>query len=171
MSEEEIIVPNEINKGEYIKVLVEDDNEYFASVLSNEGKYLLVTYLLPIGKAYKSALVYSFEAKAERVDFESILEHGGFELKNVGKNMYVFVEHIDPESDSEIEDIEDEESDSEDSFVVSDTEEMDHLPPDAKELNEAWDKWSPKTPSAKKFKKTVEDIEGMVKIKGDDLNF
>lgn len=170
------IVPYEILNGEYIKVLVEDDNEYFASVLSNEGKYLFVSYLFPIGKAYKSALVYSFEAKAERVDFESILEHykdEGFSMKKVGKNMFVFEDNIDPDSDSEIEDIEDyEESESDcDSFIVSDTEEMTELPADAKELDEVWNKWSPKTPSAKKFKKTVDQIEMAVKIEGDNLKF
>ena len=169
------IVTSEIVKGDYIKVLVENDDEYFASVLSNEENYLFVSYLFPIGKSYKSALVYSFEAKAERVDFESILEHyndGGFTMKKVGKNMYVFVENIDPDSDSEIEDIEDyEDSESENSFVVSDTEDMDELPPDAKELDEAWNKWSPKTPSAKNFKKTIEQIEAAVKIEGDNLKF
>ena len=166
------IIPNEIVKGDYIKVLVQDDDEYFALVLSNEGNYLFVTYLFPIGKSYKSALVYSFETKAERVDFESILEHhdGGIELKKLDKNMYVFSENIDPESDSEIEDMEDYESDD-DSFVVSDTEEMCELPPDAKELDESWNKWSPKTPSAKRFKKTVEQLEATVKIEGDNLKF
>jgi len=170
------IIPNEITKGDYIKVLVEDEDEYFASVLSNEGNYLFVTYLLPIGKAYKSALVYSFETKAERVDLESILEHyndGGFPMKKIDKNMYVFVDNIDPDSDSEIEDIEDyDESESNDSFIVSDTEEMGEQPPsDAKELDEAWNKWSPKTPSAKNFKKKIEQIEAMVKVEGDNLKF
>ena len=117
-------------------------------------------------------MVYSFETKAERVDFESILEHhdDGIELKKLDKNMYVFSENIDPESDSEIEDMEDYESDD-DSFVVSDTEEMCELPPDAKELDESWNKWSPKTPSAKRFKKTVEKLEATVKIEGDNLKF
>jgi hypothetical protein len=167
------IVPNEIVKGDYIKVLIEDENEYFASVLSNEGNnYLFVSYLLPIGKAYKSALVYSFEKKAERVDFESIMEHyndgEGFAMKKVGKNMYVFVDNIDPESDSEIEDIEDHEESEDDSFVVSDTEEMCDLPPDAKELDEAWNQWSPTTPSAKRFKQKIDQIESAVKIESDE---
>ena len=101
---EESIIPNEIEKGHIVKVLVDgDDDEYYASVLSNEGEYLFVTYFTPIGKNYKTAPVHSFESKAEKVDFESLTEHyldsKEIGVKKIGKNMYVFGDEIDPDSE------------------------------------------------------------------------
>lgn len=171
------IVPADIQNGHVVKVLVENEDEYYASVLSNEGKYLFVSYFTPIGKNYKTAPVHSFEAKAERVDFESLTEHyldsNDVKIKKIGKNMYVFQDEIDPDSDSEIE-TEESDSDSEGSlkeFVVSDTDEVEELPADYKELDQQWDKWSPKTKSAKKFKKTVDQLETIAKIQRDNKQF
>ena len=174
---EESIIPNEIEKGHVVKVLVEgDDDEYYASVLSNEGEYLFVTYFTPIGKNYKTAPVHSFEPKAEKVEFESLTEHyldsNEIEVKKIGKNMYVFKDEIDPESDSEIETEEDSDSaGSLNDFIASDNEEVNELPDDYKELDEQWEKWSPKTKSGKKFKKTVDELEEIVKIHADNQRF
>lgn len=177
MSDDEKIIPNEIEKGHIVKVLVEGDEEYYASVLSNEGEYLFVTYFTPIGKNYKTAPVHSFEPKAEKVDFESLTEHyldsKEIGVKKIGKNMYVFGDEIDPDSDSEIE-TEEDDSDSVGSlkdFVVSDSEEMGELPNDYKELDEQWNKWSPKTKSGKQFKRTIDQLEAITKIKGDNQRF
>lgn len=174
---EESIIPNEIQKGHIVKVLVEgDDDEYYASVLSNEGEYLFVTYFTPIGKNYKTAPVHSFEPKAEKVEFESLTEHyldsNEIGVKKVGKNMYVFEDEIDPESDSEIETEEDSDSaGSLNDFIASDNEEVNELPDDYKELDNQWDEWSPKTQSGKKFKKTVDELEAIVKIHADNQRF
>lgn len=170
------IIPNEIKKGHIVKVLVESDDEYYASVLSNEGEYLFVTYFTPIGKNFKTAPVHSFEPKAEKVDFESLVEHyldsNDIGVKKVGKNMYVFEDEIDPESDSEIETEEESESDgSLSDFIASDNEEVSELPDDYKELDEQWKKWSPKTKSGKNFKRTIDQIEVMAKIQADNQKF
>jgi len=170
------IIPNEIKKGHIVKVLVEGDDEYYASVLSNEGEYLFVTYFTPIGKNFKTAPVHSFEPKAEKVDFESLVEHyldsNDIGVKKVGKNMYVFEDEIDPESDSEIETEEESESDgSLSDFIASDNEEVSELPDDYKELDEQWKKWSPKTKSGKNFKRTIDQIEVMAKIQADNQKF
>lgn len=173
----ERIVFEDIVKGEIVKVLLEDNNELFASVLANEGQYLFVTYLVPNGKRYKGAQVLSFEPKAERVDFECLIEHykdSHLNLKKIKSNMYVFVEDIDPESDSEIE-TDSSYSESEnslDDFVVDDDEvDDDELPPDYKEIDQQWEKWSPKTPSGKKFKRTIDTIESIAKTKRDNNKF
>ena len=174
---EESIIPNEIEKGHIVKVLVEGDNEYYASVLSNEGEYLFVTYFTPIGKNYKTAPVHSFEPKAEKVEFESLTEHyldldsNEIGVKKVGKNMYVFEDEIDPESDSEIETEESESDGSLGDFIASDNEEVSELPDDYKELDNQWDEWSPKTQSGKKFKKKVDELEAIAKIHADNQKF
>jgi hypothetical protein len=174
-----MIEPREILKNHIVKVLVKDDDEteYYATVLSNEGEYIFVSYFVPIGKNYKTAPVHSFESKAERVDFDSLTEHhfvsDEINVKKVGKNMFVFIDEIDSESDSEIETEDDDDDDdsggSLNDFIVSD----EHISPSCgdTELDDQWDKWSPKTDSAKRFKKTVDNLEAIAKIEEDNLEF
>ena len=175
------VIPSDIEKGHVVKVLTEGDDEYYASVLSNEGKYVFVSYFTPIGKNYKTAPVHSFESKAERVDFESLIEHHydstTVGITQIGKNMYVFGDEIDPDSDSEIETEEDTDDDigSLDDFIVSDTDEgavdSDHRSADLEELDNQWEQWSPKTGSSKKFKQTIDALEVIAKVQRDNAKF
>jgi len=171
-----MIVPADILPNNLVKVLVEGGDEYYASVLSNEGEYLFVTYLVPILKNFKTAPVHEFESKAERVDFESITEHH-FDseiIKKIGKNMYVFIDEIDTDSESEIEtesSSDDSEDDSLDSFIVSDEAPEGTQAVVDTELNNQWDSWSPRTPSAIRYKETVNRIEAVARIRQDDINF
>ena len=173
-----MIIREDIKVGEIIEVLVDcESDEPFAKVLSNEGGYLFVTYLSPIDKVYKSAKVFSFESKAERVDFESITTHhiGVIDIEElgltkIGKNMFVFTEDIDSESESEIE-TDDSSSDSEGSlrdFIVPDDETVLLKPCDYKEVDESWNSWKPSSAGAQRFKKRIDEIEEYVNHKFDD---
>lgn len=170
------IVPSDIKSFELVKVLVEEEDDCIAKVLSNEGEYILVTYLYQTDKVYKTAGVYSFDSQAQRVDFASIIEHYvgvnnilELDMKQVGKNMYVYQDEIDEESDSEIETDEssDEESDS-DSFIVNDDEESTLLPDDHQLVDEEWKKWRPVSAGARRFKDKIEEIEAHVKSYVDE---
>ena len=163
------IIPSDIKLGELVDVLVDDNSEYLAKVLSNEGDYLLVTYLSSSEKVYKSAKVFSFEAKAERVDFDTLTTHYSdiIDVKDIGlvkiaKNMFVYTDDIDEDSSSEIET---DESDSDDSagslddFIVPDDEEVLIKPNDHLEVDTAWSKWRPTSAGAQRFKKNIDSIE------------
>ena len=169
-----MIPPDEIKPRELVQVLI-DDMRYdcIAKVLSNEGGYLLVTYLSPIDKAFKGAKVFSFDATAERLDFESILVHHPdvidvteIGLRQVGKNMYVYEDDIDPESESEIET---DESDT-DSDESEDSGEEDHDTSSRDpELDEQWNSWKPSSAGALRFKEKVDQIEAYIKHKHDEF--
>ena len=166
-----MIINKDIKPHELVNVLIEDpdpSSDAIAKVLSNEGDYLLVTYLSPSDKVYKSAKVFSFEAKAERVDFESLLTHhpdvtdvAELGLVKVRPNMFVYEDDIDSESESDVE-TDDSDSDSAgslDDFVVPDDEDVCCKPCDHKEVDEAWSSWRPTSAGAQRFKKRVDTIE------------
>ena len=165
------IVPCDIKSSELVKVLVEEDDECIAKVLSNEGEYILVTYLYQTDKVYKTAGIYSFDSQAQRVDFSSLIEHYigiidvlEFDMKQVGKNMFVYKHEIDEESDSEIETDESSDDESESgSFIVNDDEESALLPDDHHVVDEEWKKWRPISAGARRFKEKIEQIEAHVK--------
>jgi hypothetical protein len=183
------IIPSDIKVGEILKVLaVENDDEaedeFWVKVLENNGEYLFVTYLSDTYKLYKGACVYSLEGKANRVDFENILEHhdGVVNLEDIGltridTNMYVFDEEWDEnDSDSDIyeESGDDEdEYDLTDGFVVPDTVIDGPVlpPPDAEGLERDWRAWSPRSVGESRFKKMVDRIEERARHQADDLNF
>lgn len=163
-----MIVHNDIKKNELVVVLVEEDGETIAKVLSNEGGYLLVSYLSPSEKVYKGTKVYSFETKTEFVSFDSLITHyvNTVHLEELGfikvqENMFVEESDIDEESSSEVETDEESESDdsSLDDFIAPDDEEILIKPIDHKEVDTAWDTWSPSTPGAKRFKDKINQIE------------
>ena len=172
-----MIVKEDIKPGELVEVLLEDSEEAFAKVLSNEGQYLLVTYLSPIDKVYKSAKIFSFESKAERVDFESLTTHHAgvidvheLGLKKVRVNMFVYEEDIDSESDSEV-DTDDSDEDSDGSlkdFVVKDDEEILCKPCDHLVVDEQWNSWKPHSPGAIRFKNKIDQIEAYMNHKIDE---
>jgi hypothetical protein len=178
----EMIIKEDIKAGEIISVLIEvPDIESFAKVLSNEGDYLLVTYLSPSDKVYKGAKVFSFESKAERVDFESISEHyqGVVDIEEIGiikinKNMFVHEDDIDSESESEIE-TDDSDSDSEGSlvdFIVPDDETVMCKPCDHRRVDEAWNSWRPASAGAQRFKDRIDRMEEYMNSQIDEkFNF
>jgi hypothetical protein len=185
------IIPSDIKVGEILKVLAvesddEAEDEFWVKVLENNGEYLFVTYLSDTSKLYKGACVYSLEGKANRVDFENILEHhdGVTSLEDIGltridTNMYVFDEEWDEnDSDSEIyeescDDEDEDEYDLTDGFVVPDTEIDGPVlpPPDAEGLERDWRAWSPRSVGESRFKKMVDRIEERARHQADDLNF
>jgi hypothetical protein len=170
-----MIIKEDIKPHELVTVLVEE--EMIAKVLSNEGDYLLVTYLSPSDKVYKRAKVFKFEAKAERVDFESLTSHhpdvidvAELGLFNVGTNMFVYEEDIDSESESEVE-TDDSDSDSAgslDDFVVPDDQDVCLKPCDHQEIDEAWGSWKPSSAGAKRFKQRVDQIEAYMNNEIDE---
>jgi len=162
-----MIVPHDIKKDEIIIVLVEELGENLAKVVSNEGEYLIVSYLSPSEKVYKGTKVYSFESKTEFVSFDSLVTHyiDNVDLENLGfvkvqENMFVEKEDIDEDSSSEIEtDDESDDSDTEMDFIVPDDEEIRLKPIDHKEVDARWNTWTPATPGAKRFKDKIDMIE------------
>ena len=165
-----MIIKEDIKPHELVTVLIEDpdpSSDAIAKVLSNEGDYLLVTYLSPSDKVYKSAKVFSFEAKAERVDFESLTGHhpdvtdvSELGLVKVRPNMFVYEEDIDSESESDVEtDSDSDSAGSLDDFVVPDDKDVRCKPCDHKEVDEAWSSWRPTSAGAQRFKKRVDTIE------------
>ena len=172
-----MIIKKDIKPHELVTVLAETETELIAKVLSNEGDYLLVTYLSPSDKVYKSARVFSFESNAERVDFESLTEHHldvidvlELGLVKVRPNMFVYEEDIDSESESEVE-TDDEDSDSEGSlkdFVVPDDEDVCIKPCDHQEVDEAWGSWKPSSAGAQRFKERIDHIEQYMNTKIDE---
>jgi len=176
-----MITNKDIKSGELVEVLVlvegAEPEEQIAKVLSNEGDYLFVTYLSPINKIFKSAKVFSFEAKAERVDFDSLTTHhkdvidvAELGIKKVRQNMFVYEDEIDSESESEV-DTDDSDEESEGSlndFIVPDDEEIICKPCDNIEVDKSWKTWRPMSAGAQRFKKKIEEIEELMNHKIDE---
>ena len=177
-----MIVPDEVAPHELIRVLTSYDDveeEMLAKVLANEGTHLLVTYLSPTSMVYKSAGVHSFDAKAERVDFESITEHHpgviditDLGMMNVGKNMFVMKNEVDEdETDSEIEDMSDDEYEDDGFIEFDESATPMELPPDSAQVDEEWNKWQPRSRGASRFKETIDSLEMMARHHMDEQGF
>ena len=159
-----MIIPGDIKPHEVVQVFIDDPRyDCLAKVLANEGAYLFVTYLEPTGKVFKGAKVFSFESKAERLDFDSILVHHTgicdvteLGIRVVGKNMYVYEDDVDPESESEVESDEDSEESSSESADEDSEEDLSSRDP---ELDEQWNSWTPSSAGARRFKEAVDRIE------------
>lgn len=171
----EEIIPDDI-----LKVLVDHEgvqDELFARVLGVGDAYVYVQYLVDTSKVYKGAEVYELEQDENAVERESICEHypQGTTFENVGfykisENVYAIYDDIDSEdSNSEIEDLSDSESEA-DSFIVEDDGCAD-LPPDASDVDNAWNEWKPSSPGMKRYKETIDLIEYHVKRHADNINF
>jgi hypothetical protein len=172
-----MIINEDIKPGELVEVFVGDSEDQLAKVLSNEGSYLLVTYLSPVNKIYKAAKVFSFEAKAERVDFDSLTTHHKdvvdvleLGIKKVRVNMFVYEEDVDSDSESEVgtDDSDDDSEGSLQDFIVPDDEEVLCKPCDHLAVDEAWNSWKPHSPGALRFKKKVDAIEEYMNHQIDD---
>lgn len=181
-----MIVPQDINQNDIVKVLVNDDGieeEMYGVVGMNTGNVLGVRYLSQTNKIYKSACVLEIEkGELSPVSYESLTEHHAsgttfcdLEMKFLGNNMYAYLEEIDIEDDdSEIyEDLSESETDSEmNDFIVPDenVNEM-PLPDDYNNIDKEWNEWSPSTPGAKSFKNTVDMIEMHTKRLRSEMEF
>lgn len=176
-----MINPSEIHKCEVVKVLVDNDGveeELYAKVVSNEGTFLYVAYLVDTSKLYKGACVYQFERKVDMVEFECITEHHSgvidieeIGLKKINLNMFVHVSDIDnTDSNENIEDMSDDDDVSEDSFVAPDDPSSD-LPADHKEVDEEWNTWNPSSSGARHFKSVVDHLDDKYRTERDNILF
>ena len=181
-----MIVTSDINPNDIVKALVNQDDveeEMYGIVGMNTGNVLGVHYISQTNKIYKSACVLEIESgDINPVPYESLTEHypsgtsfNDIGMKEIGKNMYVFIEEIDIEDDdSEIyEELSDSETDSEmDDFIIPDDEvEAMPIPCDYKEVDKEWNEWKPSTPGARSFKNTVDMIEMYARVMSDEKAF
>ena len=174
-----MINPAEISPFEVVKILVDNDGieeELYAKVVSNEGTFLYVAYLVDTSKLNKGACVYQFERKVDMVEFECITEHypGVIDIEEIGLrkislNMFVYVNDVDDnDSNENIDDMSDD--GSEDSFVVPDEPAVD-LPADHKEVDEEWDKWVPSSSGARHFKSVIDRLDAKYRTERDNNLF
>ena len=180
-----MLINEEIKQNEIIKVLVNNeeedfDEEVYAIVQDNRGDHLEVKYYEETDKEYKFATIYELNDNIEVITFESISEHypdtyelSDLDMKKVGDNMYVYMDDIDLDEDSEIRTIQDDDEYSLDSFVVADDDVEDDIverPRDYKKIEQEWNEWNPKSPGARSFKDTVDMIEYHAKLRQDEKN-
>jgi len=172
-----MIIPGDIKENEFVIILVEDEGENMAKVISNKGEYLIVSYLSQSEKVYKGTKIFSFETTTEFVSFDSLVTHytNVTDLEELGfvkvqENMFVEKEDIDEDSSSEIEtDDSTSESDTEmDDFIVPDDEEILIKPVDHQEVDSKWDSWRPRTSGAKRFKEKIDIIDAYMKQQIDE---
>ena len=174
-----MINPVDISTYEVVQILVDNDGveeELYAKVVSNEGTFLYVAYLVDTSKLYKGACVYQFERKVDVVEFECITEHypgviniEEIGLKKINLNMFVRIDDVDDnDSNENIEDMSDD--DSEDSFVAPD-EPVADLPIDHKEVDEEWDKWNPPSSGARHFKSVIDRLDAEYRNERDNILF
>lgn len=166
------IVGSEIQEGECVRAMVKDDDveeEMVGVVTLNTGRGLVGARLLvPTEKFYKGASVWALEEDVTALPWESLTEHHpestlvDLEFKRVaGDDLWVRLEDVDvDDSDSEV--WSDEDTDLS-GFIVSDGEEDDVVPAEAKEIDRAWDEWNPHSPGARSFKDTVDAIEARIR--------
>jgi len=165
---------NEIKSGDTVKVLLCDDDieeETYAKVVDVLDTCTSVRYYMATSKLYKSACLYELEDEENPVEVESITEHypdGTSPFKFLEYTAY-FDEDIDPDEDSEIEDMSEDEEDDLDGFIVPDGPL--ELPPDHIEVDRTWNQWNPITPGAKRFKALVDTVEQMARVEMDNQNF
>lgn len=170
---------SEIQPGDLIRVLVnlEDiEDEMYAKVKENNKDYLVVSYYSETSMMYKGARIYEYEDdKDELVQIDNLSEHHQAPdyFTNVRDNLYVMIDDIDSEEDSEIYDESDDDGSDLDDFIVPDNQ-VDGMiiPPSNKAaIDKEWNEWEPRSPGSMRFKETVNAIETYAKIQADELNF
>jgi len=159
-----MITFSEIQAGDLIKVVVVVDDvedELFARVSDNRGDHFELHYYEETSLTYKGARVYVLESDLNIIRPESICEHypeGETVFKHVTDDRYVLKEEVDSEEDSTFYD----DSDSDVmSFIVSDGE--CERPPDHAEVDRAWTEWQPQSEGARRFKRTVDDLDARMR--------
>ena len=170
---------SEIQPGDLIRVLVnlEDiEDEMYAKVKENNKDYLVVSYYSETSMTYKGARIHEYEDdKDELVQIDNISEHHQAPdyFINVKDNLYVMIDDIDSDEDSEIYDESDDDGSDLDDFIVPDHQ-IDGIiiPPSNKAaIDKEWNEWEPRSPGSMRFKETVNAIETYAKIQADELNF
>lgn len=169
------IVAKEIREGECVRAMVKMDDveeEMLGVVTLNTGRGLVGARLLvPTEKFYKSAPVWSLEDEVTALPWESLTEHHpesalvDLDLKSVGDDLWVYLEDVDVEdSDSEV--WSDTDTDLS-GFIVNDDECDDEgvveEPANARDIDRAWDAWTPNSSGARSFKDTVDAIEARIR--------
>lgn len=159
-----MITFSEIQTGDLIKVVVVVDDvedELYAKVSDNRGDHFEIYYYEETSLTYKGARVYVLEPDLNIIRPESICEHypyGETIFKHVTDDRYVLKEEVDSEEDSTFYD----DSDSDVmSFIVSDGEcepPMDHV-----EVDKSWTEWHPQSEGARRFKRTVDDLDARMR--------
>lgn len=164
------IIPGEIKEGECVRAMVkfEDVEEEMLGVVTlNTGRGIVgARLLMPTEKFYKGASVWFLEDEVTGLPWESLTEHHpectlvDLEMKAVGEDLWVRLEDVDvDDSDSEV--WSDQDTDLS-GFIVSDEEEQE-APPNAREIDRAWDEWNPQSSGARSFKDTVDAIEARIR--------
>ena len=170
---------SEIQPGDLIRVLVnlEDiEDEMYAKVKENNKDYLVVSYYSETSMMYKGARIHEYEDdKDELVQIDNLSEHHQAPdyFTNVKDNLYVMIDDIDSDEDSEIYDESDDDGSDLDDFIVPDNQ-VDGMiiPPSNKAaIDKEWTEWEPRSPGSMRFKETVNAIETYAKIQADELNF
>tara|TARA_B100000405_G_scaffold279019_1_gene222164 strand:- start:521 stop:1111 length:591 start_codon:yes stop_codon:yes gene_type:complete len=170
---------SEIQPGDLIRVLVnlEDiEDEMYAKVKENNKDYLVVSYYSETSMMYKGARIHEYEDdKDELVQIDNLSEHHQAPdyFTNVKDNLYVMIDDIDSDEDSEIYDESDDDGSDLDDFIVPDNQ-VDGMiiPPSNKAaIDKEWNEWEPRSPGSMRFKETVNAIETYAKIQADELNF
>ena len=170
---------SEIQPGELIKVLVnlEDDieDEIYAKVKENNRDYVVVSYYTETSMTYKGARLYELEDNDELVQEENLSEHHQTNnyFKNVKDNLYCMIDEIDSEEESDIIDESDDSGSDLEDFIVSDSE-IDGIvmpPSNSRIIDKEWKEWKPRSPGSLRYKQTIDNIESIVRLQTDDLNF
>ncbi|QOR60196.1 hypothetical protein [Bathycoccus sp. RCC716 virus 1] len=170
---------SEIQPGDLVRVLVnlEDiEDEMYAKVKENNEDYLVVSYYSETSMMYKGARIHEYEDdKDELVQIDNLSEHHQTQdyFLNVKDNLYVMIDDIDSDEESEIYDESDDDGSDLDDFIVPDNQ-VDGMviPPSNKDtIDKEWNEWEPRSPGSIRFKQTVNAIETYAKIQADELNF
>jgi len=175
----DMIPISEIYSGDLIKILVnvEDvEDEMYAVVQENCEDYLIVKYYSETSLIYKDAQVYTLDDYTNILRDTSICEHhqsGETIFMHIKDDLYVILDEIVMDADSEI--LNDSDSDDTDlsGFVVSDSE-LDgrmELPLGYETIDAAWSDWKPSSPGSSRFKDMVNRIETRAKLQMDEHNF
>ena len=170
-----MITLGEIKSGDTVKVLLCDDDieeETFARVIDVFETCMSVRYYSATSKIYKGACLYELEEGENPVEVESLTEHypDGETPFSLIESMYYLEGEIDPNEDSEIEDLSDEDlEDDLDGFIVADS--LLELPADHQEVDREWNQWNPNTPGGRRFKALVDAMDHMARIQMDNQDF
>ena len=94
-------------------------------------------------------------------------------FKNVKDNLYCIIDEIDSEEESDIIDESDDSGSDLEDFIVSDSE-IDGIvipPSNSRIIDKEWKEWKPRSPGSLRYKQTIDNIESIVRLQTDDLNF
>ena len=169
-----MITLGEIKVGDTVKVLLCDDDieeETFAKVVDVFPTCMSVRYYSATNKLYKSACLYELDDEENPVEVESLTEHypdGTTPLSFIDSMAYL-EEEIDPEEDSEIEDLSDDDGSDLEGFVVPDS--LMELPAGHEEIDREWNRWNPPTAGGKRFKALVDAIDHLARAEMDNQQF